>query len=200
MFHASEEYFKQIEGWLLNYPVGEYVIAHETDPFSHYHILVQMEPEDYTKFRKRYFIDKLKLRGQAKKNLSRQYGKVSEIEDLSKMLSYTVKDENIISNMSDEAISDAIDNSFSKKKPKLLKDKLLKYLDDELSGLGKERNKKQIIILIIHWCRQNNIEIRRSLMDTYYFYFRQFSNLKGYNYKDEGLYRLLYEPDWDNDI
>ena len=61
-------------------------------------------------FRKRY-----KLRGKAVQNASRQYGRVKEIKDLDKMLSYTCKDDNVRYNVKDRKwLEDCMDASYKK--------------------------------------------------------------------------------------
>ena len=139
--------FDDLEETLNQYSIGGYVIAYETEPYKHFHFLVEMTEQDYTRFRKRVFIDKYGLRGQAKAGKPRQYGKVNNIDDFDKMLSYTVKDSNIRSNLSDELLNDAIDKSFKKQQPKLLKDKMTKYVDDYLeqhTALGNSKKKKDV--------------------------------------------------------
>lgn len=189
MCHTDINQFNYLETMLNEYPIGGYVIAHEAEPYSHFHFLVEMEEDDYTRFRKRVFIDKLKLRGQARNGEPRQYGKVANIEDFDKMLSYTVKDSNIRSNLSDETLSDAIDKSFKKQSPKLLKDKMVKYID-EVSD-NRFITKLKIYTKIVEFCRSNSIPMTKSQINSYYFYYRQFSKNPKSNLKDEDFLRQI---------
>lgn len=103
--------FSYVEQTLKEYEIGEYIIAAETAQSSHnekggehFHFLVQMQSKDYHNFSKRVFKDKYKLRGKATSDLPRQYGKVKEIRDFDRMAAYTIKDGNIRTNMSEEAL------------------------------------------------------------------------------------------------
>lgn len=115
------------EATLVKYKIGRYVIARETSQDTHLetsgehlHFCVEMDLKDYTNYAKRVFIDKYKLRGKATQAGPRQYGKVKDIRDIDKMLSYTVKEKNYISNFdctSYEVLS------YSKENPIVVTDK-----------------------------------------------------------------------------
>jgi hypothetical protein len=115
MCHTTHEHFDYLEDTLQEYNIGTYFIGYEEKPYEHYHFLVQMDNADYVKFRKRVFIDKLKLRGKPGGGQPRQYGKVTKIEDLEKMKSYTVKEGLFRTNLDDEdELKEIIEKSFSK--------------------------------------------------------------------------------------
>jgi len=201
MCHTEIMHFNYLETTLNEYDIGGYVIAHESEPYSHFHFLVEMKEADYIRFRKRVFIDKLKLRGQARNGKPRQYGKVGEIEDFDKMLSYTVKDENIKSNLTDELINDAIDKSFKKQSPKLLKEKMIIYVEDKTKnfGIDKYYSKKKILKLICQWCFDEKIPVRKSILDSYYFYYRQFTKADKNRLQPEDFLLELYGSyEWEN--
>ncbi len=199
MCHLDRGYFNDIQTILDEYNPQRYIIAYENEPYEHFHFLVQIEEPAtfYTRFRKRVFIDKYKLRGQAKKDLPRQYGKVRDIEDLNKMASYTVKNEDFrVYNIDEEEINEIIENSFNKSdKIKLLKDKMIIHVESALTkgGFVLYVEHEQIATIIIQFCFENNIEVRRSLIDTYYYYFRQYSNKKELRYKPYQMYNALYK-------
>ena len=198
MCHLDRGYFDEIQEILDEYNPHRYIIAYENEPYEHFHFLVQIEEPAtfYTRFRKRVFIDKYKLRGQAKKELPRQYGKVRDIEDLNKMASYTVKNEDFrVYNIEQEEIDEILDNSFNKSdKIKLLKDKMISHVENALTkgGFVLYAEHQTIAEIIIDFCFQNNIEVRRSLIDTYYYYFRQYTNKKELRYKPYQMYNALY--------
>jgi len=115
MCYTTIEHYDYLEETLKEYNIGTYFIGYEGEPYEHYHFLVEMPPEDYVKFRKRVFIDKLKLRGQAKSGQPRQYGKINNIKDIEKMKSYTIKEGNYRTNLEDQQeLQILIDRSFSK--------------------------------------------------------------------------------------
>ena len=186
----TEEEFKYLEETLNEYNIGGYVIALETEPYIHFHFLVETDEQTYTNFRKRVFIDRYKLRGQAKEGKPRQYGKVKDIKDLEKMLAYTVKDQDIRSNLDDETISNAIDKSFKKEKPKLLKEKMLYYVEKQM--IESTVNEKTIKLAIIDFCINEHIDIRKSIVDTYHLYFRQYTKNKKAKYDRLDFYEKLY--------
>lgn len=198
MAHLPEKEFDQIQKDLDEYNPQRYIIAFENQPYEHYHFLIQIDdPEKfYTRYRKKVFIDKYSLRGQAKKDLPRQYGKVKDIENLDKMASYTVKDENFRAyNIEQEEIDNIIDNAFNKSdKIKLLKDKMIEYVEEKLikGGFSKYVEHQEIATHIIRFCFDNKIEIRRSLIDNYYYYFRQFTTKKDLQYSSHQMYNALY--------
>lgn len=195
MAHLPLEEYDEIEKLLLEYDIGSYLIGHETEPYSHYHFVVQMSEQDYCRYRKRVFIDKYKLRGVPKKNLCRQYGKITKIEDFDKLLSYTAKEENIRSNMDEETLNEAISNSFKKEQPKLLKEKLVKYIDDktyiEMTKEYRFLRKKKVYLLIIEFCLENKIPLTKSILNSYYLYYRQFTKAEKNIYDKENFLKSL---------
>lgn len=129
MCHTTQEHFDYLEETLKEYNIGTYFIGYEAQPYEHYHFLVEMSNDDYVKFRKRVFIDKLKLRGQARQGQPRQYGKINSIKDIEKMKSYTIKEGIYRTNLvSEDELKEILANSFSKQE-KIDKEKeILKLL------------------------------------------------------------------------
>ncbi len=124
--------------------VSEYLISKETSPNSHketggqhLHFLVHMSPKDYKNFSERIFRKKYNLRGQAKKGLPRQYGRLKEIHDLEAMGAYTVKDGNITTNMDDAVISKWSEASYKRDEERTFREKVFEFIDNmEPPGLG----------------------------------------------------------------
>lgn len=119
MFHIHKEEFDSIESTLLDYDIQGYLIGFEETPYHHYHLLFQGTDTIYNAFSKR-LIEKYNLRGSAKQGKSRQYGRISKIKDLEKLKSYTVKDGDIRTNLSQEEVTKIIEDSFKKDKVKTL--------------------------------------------------------------------------------
>lgn len=202
MAHLPKQEFDNLERELEESNLQRYIISHEVSDkgTSHFHFLCQTQESDtkfYDNFRKRNFIDKYKLRGQPKKDLPRQYGKVRDINELDKMASYTVKDEDFrVMNISQEEIDDMIDNAFNKTdKVKLLKDKMIEFVEHKLikGGFVKHAEHEEIMLYIIQFCFESKIEVRRSLLDSYYFHFRQFTNNKELKYTPIYMYNAIYK-------
>ena len=145
MAHIKHENREYIKGYIDN-RYDEYIIAYEHSEKvgEHMHFLLWAEkPDDYHKLAQNVFKQKFTLRGKATKGKCRQYGKVKEIENIQKMMSYTVKDENVDikqgENLTPEIIEQAFQLSF-KKEDNLAKIKkaLEEYIDNEKSQDFKE--------------------------------------------------------------
>lgn len=191
MAHIPETEFDFLEDKLKERcSLAQYVIAHESEPYSHYHFLAQMSNADYIKFRKSIFIDKYKLQGQARNGKPRQYGKVKVIKDFDKMLSYTLKDNSFRTNMDEEQISDALDKSFKQEKQLLLKDRMVLYIEEKMEGQIFD-NKQDIELMIIEYCCLNKIHARKTIIDCYYSYFRQFTKIKALQYNPRQIHKLI---------
>ena len=189
--------FDDLEETLKEYDIGGYVIAYEKEPYKHFHFLVEMEERDYAAYRKRVFIDKWGLRGQARDGKPREYGKVRNIEDFDKMLSYTIKDEHFRTNLDQEQIDNALDKSFKKEKPKLLKEKMVKWIDMKCQSDTLNQHdarflrKKKVLLLIVEFCQNNKIPLTKSILNSYYLFYRQFTTILKNQYESEQILREL---------
>lgn len=138
---------------LLSYDIGSYLVVREIAEFTHqltngehYHFLVQMSNEDYTRFRKRVFLDHYKLRGQAKKGLPRQYGKVNYLKNPDRMAVYMMKDFNqeekeksvVATTMSDSQLETWHQQSFKKGEKEAYRDKVEAYVMESLLESHKD--------------------------------------------------------------
>lgn len=88
------------------YEIGQFVIAkeissvaHKETAGEHIHFVAEMTPTVYHAFCKRVFKDKYKLAGQARGGKPRQYGKVNEIKDITRMIAYCLKDGDFVTNI-----------------------------------------------------------------------------------------------------
>ena len=117
MAHIKHDQIEYIKGYIDN-RFDEYIIAMETSAKvgEHMHFLLLSEdPSQYHKFAQNVFKQKYKLRGKAVKGKCRQYGKLKVIEDIHRMMMYTVKDKNCIIKVKDKkAIEKALEESFQK--------------------------------------------------------------------------------------
>lgn len=129
MAHLPIKDISNVVSTLLEYSsVGNYIVCCETTPYEHIHFLVEMNEKDYNAYAKRVFIKQYKLRGRALKDKPRQYGKVKEIKNMEKALSYTLKDQikygnHIYTNMETKIVMDYLAKSYKKeeRKPKIEK-------------------------------------------------------------------------------
>ena len=135
----------EVETILNKYDIGKYIISmevaeatHKMTNGEHMHFYVEMLPKDYIRFAKRVFIDKYKLRGQAKGGVGRQYGKVKNIENHERMKAYTVKDGKLRTNMTEQEIEALKNVSFEKKNEHDHYHKLMKFINDNMTAWGIE--------------------------------------------------------------
>jgi len=168
-FYAAIKHEKKDEVLkiLLEYDIDKYIIGleiakstHSESQGQHMHFLVQMYPKDYTRFSKRVFIDKYGLRGRALEGLPRQYGKVKNIENIQKMMCYTVKDGNLMTNMDPDTIEELIKQSFKKEDKRTEYEELYESLTEYAKGAditstrfmwadGSNKIKEKIIEVIV---------------------------------------------------
>jgi len=140
--HDEQEY---LEETLKEYDIGKYVIGmeHADSVGEHFHFLVQFTDADYHKYSKRVFKDKFNLRGQNRGGKCKQYGKLKEIRDLEKMTAYTVKDGNVITNMTDKEIQKYTELSYKKTDKLELLDEIAEmayeqYIKEQVAVYGPE--------------------------------------------------------------
>lgn len=185
MAHLSEDEFDYLEEVLQEYNIGSYLIGFENEPYDHFHFLVEMELNDYHNFTQRVFVKKYKLRGKAKDGNCRQYGKIKDIQDIDKLKSYTIKDNNYRSNLSEADVLRIFEQSHKKESLKLLKDKMFQFVEDifdtkdltfdQLNKNGNNACYKPHITdsakhAIIEFMLQNDVQITTSKLKTFYNY------------------------------
>lgn len=132
----KHEHFEKVRDILVkNYDIGNWIIAKETSKNAHdntngehLHFMVEISDKDYHRFAKRVFIDMFKLKGRARGGIGRQYGKVKSIENIEKMKSYTVKDGDYESNLSEKDLADLYEKSYKKQDDIDEQEKLFEYL------------------------------------------------------------------------
>lgn len=184
---------------LQQYPIGDYIIARETDPYIHYHIYVEMDVADYNAFIQKKVRKDWKLRGRATTDKPKQYGKVKEIKKPDKMLAYTLKQGVYISSYSEDYLQPFKDLAFTKDRAtndRDFKKKILEALDSEfesmLIGSDFAFTDKFITKAIIKYHLKNNIEIRtKSYLDGILRYTRQFSTIPKVQIDEPEYYYLM---------
>lgn len=103
-------------------PSGCYILAMETakdkhveTKGEHFHYVGDMSLKQYDSFRKTILVAKYKRQGVARNGIGRQYGRIGKIRDETKLMTYTVKDENIIfKNIDLKTIKEYIRESYKK--------------------------------------------------------------------------------------
>jgi len=210
MLHLGDIPFTQddILSALRGYNIGHYIIAKEDKPYIHYHVVVEMEVNDYNAFIAQWVSKSSKanhqkggvwqLRGRIQNGKPKQYGKIQGIRTPDKLISYTVKQGIFITDVDKTWLQPYIDASFTKdtgNNDREIRDKMREYLDKtyykvHFTDVKNEQLKKAII----HFLLKEKIRIRTSSqIDGYFKYMRQFSN-HDYIRKDCELYfyEILY--------
>lgn len=130
VFHIPISEFDTIERILLDgYDVGTYLIGHEHDPFSHFHFVAQLpNKKQWTAFQKK-IVTKYDLRGKATAGKPRQYGSIKNIRDIDKLKAYTVKQNNVRTNMTDKDYCRYLEMSFTSANNRAFFDALIEELE-----------------------------------------------------------------------
>ena len=147
-------------------PEGNYLICHEEDP-SHFHVLTDFDDEQWVKFRNNILVKRYKLRGQAKKNMPSQYGKIQTIRDIERLLSYMLKDQGERrTNVDKDSLTEYIEKSFKKPDDRNHIEKAIETLPAlEYKYEYKPVDIQIIKIMIIDYYKKNNLEINWLKLD-----------------------------------
>lgn len=184
-FSIDETEFDTLESILQTYDIGQYVIAHESEPKSHFHLLFEGTDNIYSNFSKR-IVEKYKLRRQGRGGIIK-YGKVKEIRNLERMLTYTLKDGNFRSNMDPIKLQAYFEKSFKKS----LKDLKLHNIVEHLDSLIQHRSPnnhiltysdahewvEQATLMIVEYWVDQEVSFTKSEPSNYCFKFIQQSNI-----------------------
>jgi hypothetical protein len=175
----------------------KYIMGLEVSSYEHIHFLVLMTNKEYAGMAKRVFIDKYKLKGRWWRTPDgithpRQYGKEKEIRDLEKYAKYTIKDQNFLSNMSENEIEDIIKDKIENVKntkgenanTNELKNELIEYCEEHMTHqIGndnlinyKTKYHRLLKIKIIDFMRIKKLGIRKSTIDMYFYHIIAYSN------------------------
>jgi len=120
--------------------IGKYVIAkeialdgtHVSTNGEHFHFVAEMTIKTYHKLTKR-FKEKYKLNGSAKGGKTKQYGKVNDIKDISRMIAYCMKDGDFQTNLTATEVEGYKKISFKKPEKKVKdKDEFCRKIANEL--------------------------------------------------------------------
>lgn len=211
MLHLGDVLFdqKDILEALKQYNIGKYIIAKETTPFTHFHVVVEMTIPDYNAFIAQYVSKSSKsngqkgglwqLRGRCKGGLPKQYGKITGIRTPDKLISYTVKQGIYITDVDAAWLKPYVDASFTKDvgpTDREFKDKVLKALDQQyiemLTGSEFKFTDKFLLKTIIKYHLKNKIAIRtKSYLDGLLRHIRQYSSVKKVRVEDPEYYYLM---------
>lgn len=202
-------YMNEIKDILINdYGVQDYLIAYEErnakgEYKPHIHTIYLTSETNGTNFVKKV-VSKYGLRGNTKGG-RRYYGTLKEpIRDLEKLRIYCSKDGNVISSLPNDELDRLAKSSFKKDNLEI-KEKLVKHLDEVVKskywnqtftdGTTYYITDKKLAIEIIKYMTENKIHLRKSLLESYVIYYRQYSNVEGIRSNPEDLLFLLYSKD-----
>lgn len=136
----SSNLIKYIDSYIKDVSAS-YLITLETSEDSHietqgqhFHICIQSSTFNYDTFRNSILVNKFKLSGRAVKNShGRQYGKIHNLRDETKLMQYCCKEKNIkniiYKNIDLKTIQELIEKSYPKKKQNVsIYEELMKHL------------------------------------------------------------------------
>lgn len=128
-----EEFLMYLQKLAVDKKIGKTIIGKEQSSKSHketdgyhIHVFTWMTDKTYHTITQTLF-KKWKLRGRAEKDKPRQYGKVKGIRSLDKMIAYTIKGFNILTNYTEKDLKRYFDISYVKEEP--VNDMKLRLLD-----------------------------------------------------------------------
>lgn len=116
LLHSEKDYLKEK---VLHHISGKYVISkevcetHKQTRGQHFHVVAEMSDASYHKLCKN-IKDKYKLSGKAQNGEPKQYGKVTKIKSIDRMLAYCLKDGDYETNIEPEKIEELKKISFAK--------------------------------------------------------------------------------------
>ncbi len=96
-----KEYLGEIGKYLVSEEVAEN--KHIETNGEHYHFVAEISNKSYHKISKR-IRDKYNLTGKAKNGVGRQYGKVTDIKNVDRMIAYCMKDGYISTNLTEDEL------------------------------------------------------------------------------------------------
>lgn len=180
-----------------------YIMSAEAGKYEHFHFLAKIRPRQYHNFACKNFVKRYKLKGRAHKGTPRQYGKVKEIKDISKMMTYTMKDKKYVTNMSTEEIEtiikmkiDDVENTKNEMNGEI-KDKMIKYVNENINEyiINKKciDSRKIIRMAIIGFMIERKATIIRTTIERYYFYYIAHTDNEVFKENAKAIYDELYE-------
>jgi hypothetical protein len=128
------------------------VFEHPSGGYPHYHYLVWFTDNQYNAFIKKIRL-KYNLTGQTKKNQRKQYGRIKNIEDIEKLQSYMMKDQEKTDNtwwslnIEKDDIDKFILNSFKKNEATETCYKCIKYVKENV----EQKRYSNYKVLIKQW-------------------------------------------------
>jgi hypothetical protein len=180
-----------------------YIMSAEAGKYEHFHFLAKITPRQYHNFACKNFMKKYKLKGRAHKGIPRQYGKVKEIKDISKMMTYTMKDKNYTTNMTTEQIEtiikmkiDDVENTKNEMNIEI-KEKMINYVNEKINNYITNKkyidSRKIIRMAIIDFMIERKATIIRTTIERYYFYYIAHTNNDVFKENSKSIYDELYE-------
>lgn len=184
---------------------GRYLIGMETSKDTHpqtqgqhLHVCADLSQKQYDSFRKTILVKHYGLQGQARDGNPRQYGVVKKVRDETKMLQYSVKDQNIrYLGITPEEIKSLIENSYKKTPIKDHLEIMMKQIQEKNPIKMSENNKieadiTQIEIMILTYYMDNDLKkvlnkaSLKSLTTRYLMYYAK------KQYKEQIYYYIMF--------
>lgn len=180
-FSVNHTEFDTIEKIFHEYDHGLYIIAAENTEKEkeHFHFLFEGSEQIYNNFSKR-IVEKYNLRRKGRGGLIK-YGKVKNIRNLERMMTYTLKDNTFRSNMDNKMIQSYFEKSFKKELKKELIDNIVEYIDEQehwsahkftvLCCQTWQATRQQAMSHLIDYLVDNNIRHSKSALANWIYQF-----------------------------
>lgn len=163
--HSNKDQFvSDVESYLDD--DAKYIIAmevakdkHIETKGEHFHFVGDMTDKQYDSFRKSILVKKYQRQGVARNGVGRQYGKIGKIRDETKLMAYTVKDNNIIYRKIDlKTIQELIQKSYHKEERQFPLKELMEHLKSQSVYFYETMYDDRDHIHKLNACRYDKIE------------------------------------------
>lgn len=178
------------------YDIEEYLIAFEPtndkgEDKPHFHFIVFTTYKNVTNLLQ-YLVNKYNLRNTSgKQGGKRRYARLKQpIRNLERLKVYCCKHKNVKSTYSHETLEELYKQSF-KKNPRTLKLKCQAFVEEATSSQNHV-SLEDIRIIIIKWCMQEKVHIRKTLIDAYVIWTCQNTEFTRLLKTPHDIYALMY--------
>jgi hypothetical protein len=121
------------------------------------------------------------------------------------MMAYTIKDKNFRTNMTTDEIETILKKKIndvinSKIETREIKEKMIDYVNEQMpiymANQLYRRHEKYIRIAIIDFMIENNINIMRTTIERYYWYYVAYTKNDNYKLNSNEIYQEIYNNEY----
>lgn len=203
-YEFTPEWHKEIESIVRDdYNIEEYLISYETinkkgEYKPHFHFIVFSNYKNVTNLIQKFVRDYSLSNTSGKRGGKRYYARdKTPVRNLERLKIYCTKEGNILSSYSNEVLEELYRQSFMKD-TQTPRDKCMAWVEETFKKqyyLNDLRLKQHIIL----WCKEQRIQIRKTVIDGYFMWIRQNSTIKHLGYSDRQILQYLYPFEYQQD-